>query len=184
LRPKAFRSLRASFGPIPAPRSPRISIRGSLLAKIVLEIQGHACPLEWIRNPKSDRLLGARARISPFWLRLRVAPVLAVHAGRMVRKYVSGRRSSSALPKKNGDLRRPGREGLRFAALEDTLHPLEAETHPLEDVVHRHCRTTRPHNRVIAPRDRKIHPHCTKAHPLNSGVAPHSRMTHPPHVST
>jgi len=31
-------------------------------AEIVLEIQGHACPLEWIRNPKSDRLLGLGSR--------------------------------------------------------------------------------------------------------------------------
>ena len=56
-RPTDFRSIRASFGPIPAPQSPRISIRGSFLTKIGLEIQGHTCPLEWIRNPKSERLL-------------------------------------------------------------------------------------------------------------------------------
>jgi hypothetical protein len=57
LGPKNFRPIRASFGPISARQLPRISIRGSLLTKIVLEIHGHACPPEWIRNPKSDRLL-------------------------------------------------------------------------------------------------------------------------------
>lgn len=52
LRPKDFRPIRASFGPISARRSPRISIRSSFLTEIVLEIHS-----EWIRNPKFDRLL-------------------------------------------------------------------------------------------------------------------------------